>query len=228
MVWLLTEWLLTPPLEFVKVMAAAFCCLAFDAYLRPSEALNLTRAAVGRPRRAAAACRWSLTIAPRPGQVPAKNRTFDAGVVVGGFDRMWVADRVLAPLMSDLPVGTSLFRSLDLHSLEALFVEASKDLAFKIVPHGLRHAGPSHDAVVHKAAVHDLQCRGRWLSIESCRVYTKPAALLRSVGLLSDSQLRQARRFSGHLPNTLSSSLKQVLRNPGSFGRLKRNSRSRY
>ena len=73
-------------------MAAAHAWLSLDCYLRPSEGLAIVGAAISRPRAGAAAQGWALTIAPRGGP-PAKNRRFDASVVVGARDRGWQSPR---------------------------------------------------------------------------------------------------------------------------------------
>ena len=209
MCWLLTKWLLRKPLVRARVLSAAFVWLAFDSYLRPSEALDLVGSTVGRPRRGAVSQRWFLTIAPTGGK-PAKNNTFDAGVVCGAYGRDWI-EHLLRALCQKLDGPDPLLRDLSLPILEKVFDEASQDLGFKIVPHGLRHAGPSHDAMVHKASMVDLQCRGRWLSMESCRIYTKPAAVLRSTALLSEQQLHEAARFSKTLPQLTIGAVQSVL-----------------
>ena len=179
-------------------MAAAHAWLSVDCYLRPSEGLSLVGAAVSRPRRGAAAQGWALTIAPRGGP-PAKNKRFDASVVVGAHDRGWACD-LLALLAKDLPADKPLFRGLSLELLEKMYREMSKALGFPMVAHGLRHVGPSHDSLVHKVSVEDIQQRGRWVSLESCRIYTKPASLIRSLARVSDENLRQARRLREQLP----------------------------
>ena len=84
--WLVIGWFLRPPVSLNRVMAACWAAISMDCYLRPSEGLELLGKHVHRPRRGAAAQGWSFTIAPVGGR-PAKNQTFDAGVVVGLADR---------------------------------------------------------------------------------------------------------------------------------------------
>ncbi|CAK0850565.1 unnamed protein product, partial [Prorocentrum cordatum] len=162
-------------------MAAAHAWISVDCHLRPSEGPALAGAAVSRPRRGAAAQGWALTIAPRGGP-PAKNRRFDASVVVAAHDRAWARD-LLELLTRDLPADKPVFRSLTLRSLARLYREMSKALDFPMVAHGLRHAGPSHDALVHKTSIEDIQQRGRWVSLAR----------------VSDALLRQAARIRAKL-----------------------------
>ena len=103
-------------------------------------------------------------------------------------------------LVKDLASDKPLFRTLTLPVLEKLYREMSKDLGFPLVPHGLRHAGPSHDTLVHKMPLDDIRLRGRWVSIESCRIYTEPASLVRSLARVPDAQLVKARRLLRELP----------------------------
>ena len=207
-------------------MAAAHAWISVDCYLRPSEGLALVGAAVSRPRRGAAAQGWALTIAPRGGP-PAKNRRFDASVVVGAHDRGWACD-LLELLVRDLPADKPLFRTLTLSNLERLYREMSKALDFPMVAHGLRHAGPSHDSLVHKMSIEDIQQRGRWVSLESCRIYTKPASLVRSLGRVSDKLLREAKHLrSGLSARTLKvvSEALSGVRRAGNPGKAKRGRR---
>ena len=68
-----------------------------------------------------------------------------------------------------------------------------------MTPHGLRHTGPSYDFATHKSPLHDLQLRGRWLAIESCRRYAKPARLLQGVAVLSKKQRDRAAKAAEEL-----------------------------
>ncbi len=61
-----------------------------------------------------------------------------------------------------------------------------------LTPHCLRHAGPSIDIYYHQASIQDVQWRGRWMAVESCRRYAKPAKMLRLRAALAPSQLERA------------------------------------
>ena len=83
------------------MLSAAFVWLAFYLYLRPSEALDLRGSTVGRPRRGPVSQKWFLTIAGKP----AKNNTFDDGVVCRPFGQDWIGQLLCALcLLRDLPL----------------------------------------------------------------------------------------------------------------------------
>ena len=197
------------PLAKPKVLTAALVVINFDCYLRPSEGLGLRRKDVSAPSRAAAAKGWALNIAPLNEKM-AKNRRYDDGVTVGVHDRQWICG-ILRMLCRSLPSDAYLFRNLDLATVEGFFRAASDHLGWTVVAHGMRHAGPSHDAYVHGVDLLDLQARGRWLCAESVRTYAKPARLLRSLARLSSEQVRQGRRVSNHLHTKLADAIKAVI-----------------
>eukprot|EP00972_Heterocapsa_arctica_P050541 7432125-Heterocapsa_arctica.AAC.1 len=66
--------------------------------------------------------------------------------------------------------------------------------ALRLDPHSVRHVGPSIDSYEKRLSPPEVQARGRWRCVESCRRYSKPAALLRQVAKLSRQQLNEARR----------------------------------
>lgn len=196
--------LCAPP---VGPLAAAFTLLSFDCYLRPSEALGLKKADVTPARRGTAARRWALTLAPATGRRTAKNFQFDTGVVVGHHERTWAVDIVKVLVRRAKADTALLFDGLDLAALEEAYRAASADLKVCVVPHGMRHGGPSHGSVVHGDELAQVQTRGRWLATDSCRHYTKPASLLRKLKELSDVQVSLARRLERELPGRLTSLL---------------------
>ncbi|CAK0818425.1 unnamed protein product, partial [Prorocentrum cordatum] len=156
-----------PAIELALLMLDHFLDQRFDCNLRPSEGPNLTAGAVGRPRPGAAAQGWTINVAPAEEDAkPPKNRRFDASVLAGAHDRQWVC-RVLELLAGNLEPSNRVFRSLRLAALEKEYRAASASLGFRAAPHGLRRAGPSHDAVVHKQKIEDAQARGRRASLES-------------------------------------------------------------
>ena len=211
-IFLLAMSLVTGKLVRVNVLVAILVLLAFDCYLRPSEALNLRKQDVTAPRSGTRNCSWSLVIAPQGG-APAKNRQFDAGVVVGGSGRDFVAI-VLEALYLRTAAGSLLFEGVSLSVLESVFRSRRAALGFNdltLVPHGLRHAGPSHDFHYNQVGLPALQARGRWLSADSVRRYAKPAMLLRQLAKVSAADLDRFNRFSsGQLSEKIVSSLKKV------------------
>ena len=153
-----------------------------------------------------------MVVAPQGG-APAKNRQFDAGVVVGGSDRAFVAG-ILEAVFHRTPDGGLLFDGVSLSSLESVFRSKRTMLGFndlQFVPHGLRHAGPSHDFHYNQVSLAALQARGRWLSPDSVRRYAKPAMLLRQLAKVAACDLDRFNKFSdGELSERIIGALKKV------------------
>lgn len=154
--------------------------LCFDAYLRPSECLSLTRAHVVPPHGQGAAGQWAVTIAPAALETPSKTNTYDDTVIVGEVrgPRSYVA-AVLKALYDTS--SSKLFSRLTLHRFEVLIKKASlaAGLGDSYVPHQCRHGGASHDALYSVRSMRDIQRRGRWRARESVRRYEKHGILLR-------------------------------------------------
>ena len=210
--FLLALSLLSGKLRRVHVLVAIIVVLAFDCYLRPSEALNLRKQDVTAPRAGTRNKSWSIVVAPQGG-APAKNRQFDAGVVVGGIDRGFVSD-ILEALFNRTPTGSLLFEGVSLGMLEGVFRNKRTLLGFddiELVPHGLRHAGPSHEFHYNSVSLPTLQARGRWLPPDSVRRYAKPAMLLRQLAKVATSDLDRFNSFTnGELSEKIIAALKKV------------------
>jgi len=196
LVFLLVDYLLMVVRGFLGAVAAALVLVATDCYLRPSEAVGLqcgdvfSRVVEGRRR-------WSITVAPICRETPAKNLQFDDGVLVGGPGReKWGA--VLDVLLAKRPANAQVFEGINLPLLERLFRDFSRAENLKVIPHGLRHCGASHDAF-HDVSLVQVQQRGRWLCLESCRRYSKPSKLLRALSRMNYDQLERAKRLKGQL-----------------------------
>ena len=203
--WILVHELLEGAPGAAAVGAAAALLLGFDAYLRPSETLKLLREHVTAPRRVAGVQDWVITVAPAGGE-PAKNKQFDCGVVVGAHGRRWARD-ILEALYRRAAPGQALLGEVTLAQLEAA-VRLARGRAMlpsklSLDLHAARHAGPSHDAYFHGARIEELQARGRWAILESCRRYAKPAKLLRGIAMLSDEQVRTGERYAQLVPPRL-------------------------
>jgi hypothetical protein len=90
MVWLLTGRIVTSRFAGdLSELVAIGCWLRFDCYLRGSELLELSTATVTAPR--GRDRQYILTIAPQGGK-PAKNKEYDASVIVGHNGRDWLND----------------------------------------------------------------------------------------------------------------------------------------
>ena len=129
MLWLLVDYLCTNtwmPCHKNEVLTAAFAVLAWDCYLRPSEALMLRKEDLCPPRPRSSVQRWSVTIAPAVRDRPAKNRQFDAGVVVGAHERLWV-EPIVKFLYDRCPTNGLIFDGLQLATVDDWAVAAYVD-----------------------------------------------------------------------------------------------------
>ena len=206
-VWVLADRLLDVGSP-AAVQAAAFTLLAFDCYLRPSEGLWLERRHVNEPLARTRNRSFSLVIAPQ-GDEPAKNNTFDAGVVAAFQDRPFIAV-LLRALVCKLRPQDRLFDQIDLPQVELLFRQYGDVDGVRLDPHSLRHGGPSHDFHYHGVELASIQARGRWHSAASVRRYSKPAMLLRQLRRLTPASLELAKRAERSLPARLCSALRRL------------------
>ena len=208
--WLLAEVLASTANSEDALLTAVLLLLAYDCYLRPSEGLALRRVDVTRPRSAAGVRDWSIVIAP-PDGAPAKNKQFDCGVMPGFNGRRWAVALLQALYETCGPDGR-LFRGLTLARAEAAVRAARRtlDLGVSVDLHGARHCGPSHDAYFFKTELAVIQARGRWVLLESCRRYNKPAKLSRQLSKLDAGLLRRARILEGRLPVVLGTRLRRT------------------
>ena len=212
-VWLLAEFMLRLLPGPLGGRAAALVWLAFDGYLRPTEALSLRKDDVYTSV-TKKVLHISVVVAPRSRGTPAKNKQFDDGYTVGAHGRI-EAKHIMQVLVEDTPDKELLFPDITLPLWEAWCRQFSSAEKLKISPHCLRHGGPSHDVYHHQATIQDVQWRGRWMAVESCRRYTKPAKMLRARAALTPSQLKRAEEAARHVEAQILARLGRELRNDG-------------
>ena len=198
-------------LDFGKVgcRAALLLLIAFDCYLRPGEALSLTRCSISAPG-SQKYNHWVITVAPLHDESsrPAKNKEFDQSVVLAQFDRVW-----LTPLFAKLYAATlpsaSLFAPLTLGKLEDLCRKAALAGPFSInfCPHMVCHGGPSSDLYRKLIDLEGVRVRGRWRCMDSVRRYAKSATLLRQVKQLPGDIIKEGGRLEGDLRRRLAADL---------------------
>jgi integrase len=206
--FLMIQWLLKDATNLIHVLVAIVMILSFDAYLRPGEAMRLTTADVVKPagRRYP---RWGMIL----GTVdkPSKNREVDDTVFVGGAkDRLWLQE-LLATVVSQCPVKSSLFAPLTLGVYEQTFSKAVKACnleLLKICPHSLRHGGASDDFYHENATLLEIQHRGRWKAAASVKRYSKKGKLQRQVNLMTAKQLSAAASYGSKAKDPLLSAAK--------------------
>ena len=139
----------TLALEDNRVDLAMLLMVQLDAYLRPSEALSLTKAHLACPKGNKYPF-WGLAIAPADLGDQTKTGTSDESVLLGDLaHNKWIgsAFRLFVDSSSE-----NLFGSVCLAFYEKWLRAACKRLHYKttcVLPHVLRHTGASND-VFHK------------------------------------------------------------------------------
>ena len=206
------------------VTAARALVLQFDAYLRPSEVLSVTRDDVTTKKRGTSLAYPDLvlTLAPQgtPDQPPTrrtKGGRFDESVVVADKASKLAGRGFVGQIVQNLikrrRAQQKLF-DLTLAEYEDLFRKAMLQTSLgplSLVPHSARHGGPSTDAALQLRDATSIQRRGRWESERSVRRYEKHGKLTRQVALMSSEQLADAKSLERSLPRLLGSMDKKDL-----------------
>ena len=198
-------------LDFGKIggRAALLLLIAFDCYLRPSEALSLTTGCISAPS-SKKYNHWVITVAPLRDESsrPAKNKEFDQSVILAQFDRAWLTP-LFAKLHATTLPGASLFAPLTLGKLEELCRKAARVGPFPInfFPHMVRHGGLSSDLYYKLIDLKGVRVRGRWCCMDSVRRYAKSATLLRQVKQLPGDVIKDGGRLEGNLRRRLAADL---------------------
>lgn len=91
---------------------------------------------------------------------------------------------------------------------------ARAGLPFIVLPHGLRHGGPSHDALHGHYTLRRIQQRGRWASWDTVRRYEKHGRLLKISGKLNPTQLGNAETLEHSLGKQFITPIKNLPRSP--------------
>jgi integrase len=132
------------------LMAALATLLAVDGYLRPSETVGLRSQDFFKSGRGCS-LKWSVVVAPLTRGVPAKNKQFDDGFVVGAYDRHHIKDFICALTRRALP-KTRVFMPLTLPRWEQLCRDFCRSEGVQLTPPGLRHTGPRCGVARHPTA----------------------------------------------------------------------------
>ena len=158
------------------VFAAALMILNSDCYLRPAEGLGLARSDVCTGSGSGVYAQWAIIIGHRASiDVPTKTGTFDDTITVGEtMTRRWVVD-ILAALYRRCSGHQHTFFGLTHSAFRGLLRigSAAAGLPFTVLPHGLRHGGPSRDALHGHYTLRRIQQRGRWAAWEFVRRYAR-------------------------------------------------------
>ena len=186
---------------------AAALALQVDTYLRPGALFSILRDDLIKPHRAAGLeyQQWMLVVAPSTRKARTKTGEQDDSIVLGIADRSYVKT-VASELHFLTQPGTTIFKAVTLAKYEAAFRRSAQELdlhRLRLVPHCLRHTGPSHDRYHGFLSQAGIKDRGKWASDLSVRRYEKHAMLLRQLALLEPDQARRARKSAKDFPRLL-------------------------
>ncbi|CAK0811879.1 unnamed protein product, partial [Prorocentrum cordatum] len=163
---------------------AVFVRIAFDAYLRPSEAYRLTAASLIAPRSGATEGHqhWALLVNDAASGRPGKTGVTDESAIVD--------DPLLWPLLEALRQGRRAEESLwafTPHQLRRAFAEALVQLGIsdqQTSLSSLRHGGASDDLLSGRRTRKEVKDRGRWRTDQSLNRYAKRARMQQRLGQL--------------------------------------------
>lgn len=194
-------------LDSGRVDIAVAMTLQLHCYLRPSEVLALTKAHVSAPS-VGRYHKWGLVIAPSELGVATKTGAFDDSILLADVpDFKWIGDMMELYMKH---VRNKLFPNLSLQQYENILNDTAVALQYPpqcMLPHVLRHSGPSCDHFHQRRDLVAIQKRGRWQSKSSVRRYEKHAVLLRRWHIIPEHRhslvLRESKRFPQKLMQTL-------------------------
>lgn len=165
-----------------RIDIAMLLIIQMDAYLRPSEVLDLTKAHLAPPNGRRYPF-WGLIVAPADLGEQTKTGTSDDSVLLGDLPHnKWVGAAFALFVNSS---GNQLFESITLAYYERWLKTACQKLRYKTVcvqPHVLRHTGASNDVYHKRRGLLDVQRRGRWKAKSSVSRYEKHALLVQRWG----------------------------------------------
>ncbi len=216
--WLLTVVIASAMAFQGALQEARATVMTFVHYLRPSEALRVSRGCLIPPVAAsglhAAARRpaWSVILHPFEEGTPSKTREFDETLLVDNPEFGFMAD-VLA-----LMRGGALYEP----ALETTYSKWTAAFARAVATLGgltrfgppvlyqLRHGGASHELYTQLRDLLGVQKRGRWTGSRSLRRYEKGARLSQLLSLLTPAQLDHARACEARLGDVLCGRLRPI------------------
>lgn len=178
--------------------------LAADAYLRPSELLELKRASFvpGRPGLKGGHRFMSLLMFPSTDEAVSKAHQFDESVLLDSPQRQWITEGILRCLPSIKTDET--FVGLPYAKFLEVFTKAAARAgleAWQVTPHVLRHTGPSSDYLDQVRSLGDIQRRGRWASATSVRRYERSSRVVARLRLLPESTVRFLEQAHREVPD---------------------------
>lgn len=168
-----------------RLAEATFVRIAFDTYLRPSEAYRLTAASLIAPRDGSkdGYQHWAILVNDAASGRPGKTGVTDESVIVD--------DPSLWPLLLALRLKRRPEASLwtfSPHQLRQAFAEALIQLQIadeQTTLYSLRHGGASDDLLSGRRTRKEVKDRGRWRTDQSLNRYAKRARMQQRIGQLA-------------------------------------------
>lgn len=198
----------THAIETNRLDIAMLLMLQFDCYLRPSEALNLTTDHIGFPA-SKRYPHWSVVIAPSALRQTTKTGKSDDSVLVGDKARnTWMRECMRLWMKK---TQHWLFPNVDLAGYEKWCKQACSDLGYAsacVMPHIVRHAGPSNDIYHKRRDLLEVQKRGRWEAKSSVKRYEKHGLLLQRWRQAATGRCTSINCRSQKFPTTLQTALR--------------------
>lgn len=173
-------------LERNKRDSATAIVLQLEAYLRPSEAVNLAMCNILPPAPLAGAAyarRWGLVIAPQATGQRTKTGHTDDSLLLADVARPWLSSVIELIYNRGAADSERLFPNLTLSGYERHVQDSVRALEIKCVqicPHVFRHSGASNDRYHQRRGLQSIQKRGRWACGASVSRYEKAAILLQA------------------------------------------------
>lgn len=154
--------------------------IQLDTYTRPSEVLALKKRDVVRPVSKLCAY-WGIIIGNSDFDEFTKTTKQDDTILFSSHDRTYAPVVLKWVFQACRQRQQLLFEGYTLGQYEQAMKTACKAAGlaqFQLLPHCVRHSGPSVDFLSRARSPAEIQARGRWISQASIARYQKPGQLL--------------------------------------------------
>ena len=154
--------------------------IQLDTYTRPSEVLSLRKRDVVKPVSKLCAY-WGIIIGKSDFDEFTKAKKQGDTVLLNSHDRTYAPVVLKWVFQSCIQKQQCLFEGYSLAQYEQAMKTACRAAGlapFQLLPHCVRHSGPSVDFLSRARSPTEIQARGRWISQASIARYQKPGQLL--------------------------------------------------
>ena len=187
---------------------AAALLLQLDTYARPSEILQVRFGDVVKP--VSKVCSyWGIIFGNSDRGAMTKAKLQDDTVLLDSLDRSFAPSVLKIVVKKCRQKNELIFGVVTLKEYEDAFHDACCQLGlaqFKLVPHCVRHSGPSVDFLQRSRSATEIQTRGRWSTQKSILRYQKPGQMLARMS-----------KIPGHIWDRARTALPSVMRKLKAF-----------